>query len=104
MQRYARGLIANGENIREVQATFKNIVNLEPACTPDGSQFDHLFNDGETFEVGETEAKALLVPGHTPADKGYVIDGSASVGDALFMPDVGSARADFPGGDARQLY
>ena len=98
------GRIAIGENIREVQATFKKIYNLERQFLPDGSQFDHLFKDGERFRIGEVEATALLVPGHTPADMAYRIDGAVFVGDTLFMPDVGSARADFPGGDARQLY
>jgi glyoxylase-like metal-dependent hydrolase (beta-lactamase superfamily II) len=101
---HAGGRIAIGENIRAVQATFKKIYNLERSFLPDGSQFDHLFKEGETFHVGEIEATALLVPGHTPADMAYRMDGSVFVGDTLFMPDVGSARADFPGGDARQLY
>lgn len=98
------GRIAIGENIRVVQSTFKKLFNLERSFLPDGSQFDHLFKDGEVFKIGETEARALLVPGHTPADMAYLIDGAVFVGDTLFMPDVGSARADFPGGDARQLY
>ena len=71
---------------------------------PDGSQFDHLFKDGETFRIGSAEATALLVPGHTPADLAYVVGDAVFVGDTLFMPDLGSARADFPGGDARTLY
>ena len=98
------GRIAIGENIRAVQAVFKKIYNLERAFLPDGSQFDHLFKDGETFRIGEVEATALLVPGHTPADMAYLVDGKVFVGDTLFMPDVGSARADFPGGNAHQLY
>ena len=98
------GRIAIGEHIREVQATFKTIYNLERNFLPDGSQFDHLFKDGETFSIGEVQATALLVPGHTPADMAYLIDGAAFVGDTLFMPDVGTARADFPGGDAHLLY
>ncbi|EWS56768.1 MULTISPECIES: MBL fold metallo-hydrolase [unclassified Methylibium] len=98
------GRIAIGENIRAVQAVFKKIYNLERSFLPDGSQFDHLFRDGETFRIGEVEATALLVPGHTPADMAYLVDGQVFVGDTLFMPDVGSARADFPGGDAHQLY
>ncbi|MBB3176952.1 MBL fold metallo-hydrolase [Variovorax sp. Sphag1AA] len=98
------GRIAIGENIRAVQATFKKLFNFERSFLPDGSQFDHLFKDGEVFRIGETEAKALLVPGHTPADMAYLVDGSVFVGDTLFMPDVGTARADFPGGDARQLH
>jgi glyoxylase-like metal-dependent hydrolase (beta-lactamase superfamily II) len=103
-QQHAGGRISIGEHIREVQATFKKLFNLERSFLPDGSQFDHLFRDGETFRIGELEATALLVPGHTPADMAYRIDGAVFVGDTLFMPDVGSARADFPGGDAHQLY
>jgi glyoxylase-like metal-dependent hydrolase (beta-lactamase superfamily II) len=103
-QQHAGGRIAIGEHIREVQATFKKLFNLERSFLPDGSQFDHLFRDGETFRIGELEATALLVPGHTPADMAYQVEGAVFVGDTLFMPDVGSARADFPGGDAHQLY
>ena len=100
----AGGRIAIGENIREVQATFKKLYGLERNFLPDGSQFDHLFKDGETFRIGSVEATALLVPGHTPADMAYLIDDAVFVGDTMFMPDVGSARADFPGGDAHMLY
>jgi len=98
------GKIAIGEKISTVQAAFKTLFNLEPAFATDGSQFDHLFADGETFRIGELEATAMLVPGHTPADMAYRVDGSLFVGDTLFMPDVGTARTDFPGGDAHQLY
>ena len=104
LQRHVGGKVAIGENIRAVQATFKKLYNLERSFLPDGSQFDHLFKDHETFMIGSVEATALLVPGHTPADMAYLIDGAVFVGDTLFMPDVGSARADFPGGDAHQLY
>jgi len=104
LQSKVGGRIAIGENIRVVQSTFKKLFNFERSFLPDGSQFDHLFKDGETFRVGEIEATALLVPGHTPADMAYLIDGAVFVGDTLFMPDVGTARADFPGGDAHQLY
>ena len=104
LQEKLGGRIAIGERIRDVQATFKKLYNLERSFLPDGSQFDHLFKDGETFMIGEVEAKALLVPGHTPADMAYLVDGAVFVGDTLFMPDVGSARADFPGGDAYTLY
>jgi glyoxylase-like metal-dependent hydrolase (beta-lactamase superfamily II) len=104
LQRKLGGRIAIGEHIREVQATFKKLYNLERGFLPDGSQFDHLFKDGEAFRIGTIEATALLVPGHTPADMAYLIAGDVFVGDTLFMPDVGSARADFPGGDARLLY
>lgn len=104
LQERVGGRVAIGENIREVQATFKKLYNLERSFLPDGSQFDHLFRDGETFLIGEVEARALLVPGHTPADMAYLIAGAVFVGDTLFMPDVGTARADFPGGDAHTLY
>ena len=104
LQQRVGGRIAIGEHIREVQATFKKIYNLERGFLPDGSQFDHLFQDGERFMIGSVEATALLVPGHTPADMAYLVDDAVFVGDTLFMPDVGSARADFPGGDAHQLY
>jgi glyoxylase-like metal-dependent hydrolase (beta-lactamase superfamily II) len=104
VQEQVGGKIAIGENIRVVQSTFKKLFNLERGFLPDGSQFDHLFKDGEVFRIGDVEATALLVPGHTPADMAYLVDGAVFVGDTLFMPDLGSARADFPGGDARQLY
>ena len=98
------GTIAIGEHIRTVQATFKKLFNLEPGFMPDGSQFDHLFRDGEQFQIGTLHATALLVPGHTPADMAYRVGDDVFVGDTLFMPDVGTARADFPGGDAATLY
>jgi glyoxylase-like metal-dependent hydrolase (beta-lactamase superfamily II) len=98
------GKVAIGEHIREVQAIFKKIYNLDRGFLPDGSQFDHLLRDGETFHIGSLEAKALHVPGHTPADMAYLVGDAVFVGDTLFMPDVGTARADFPGGDAHTLY
>jgi glyoxylase-like metal-dependent hydrolase (beta-lactamase superfamily II) len=104
LQQHVGGRIAIGERIRDVQATFKTLYNLDRGFLPDGSQFDHLFKDGEKFRIGEVQATALLVPGHTPADMAYVVDDAVFVGDTLFMPDVGTARADFPGGDARTLY
>ena len=104
LQQQLGGRIAIGAHIREVQATFKKLYNLERGFLPDGSQFDHLFEDAETFMIGEARATALRVPGHTPADMDYLVDGAVFVGDTLFMPDVGSARADFPGGDAHALY
>lgn len=104
LQEQLGGRIAIGERIQEVQATFKKLYNLERNFLPDGAQFDHLFSDGEVFRIGEVEARVISVPGHTPADLAYVIDGAVFVGDTLFMPDVGTARADFPGGDARVLY
>lgn len=98
------GQIAIGENIKQVQTIFKKLFNLERTFLPDGSQFDHLFKDGERFLIGQLEATAMLVPGHTPADMAYAMEDLVFVGDTLFMPDVGTARADFPGGDAHQLY
>lgn len=104
LQQRLGGKIGIGEHIREVQATFKKLYNLERGFLPDGSQFDHLFRDGEAFAIGSLQATALHVPGHTPADLAYLVDDAVFVGDTLFMPDVGTARADFPGGDARTLY
>jgi glyoxylase-like metal-dependent hydrolase (beta-lactamase superfamily II) len=98
------GRIAIGEPIRKVQGVFRRLFNLEPGFREDGSQFDHLLADGETFRIGGLEARALHVPGHTPADMAYQVGDAVFVGDTLFMPDVGTARADFPGGDARTLY
>jgi glyoxylase-like metal-dependent hydrolase (beta-lactamase superfamily II) len=100
VRRQAGGRIAIGERIRAVQKVF----NLEPEFRLDGSQFDHLFADGERFAIGGLAGEALHVPGHTPADMAYRIGDALFVGDTLFMPDVGSARCDFPGGDARTLY
>lgn len=104
LKQHLGGRIAIGERIRTVQATFKNIFNLEAGFVPDGSQFDHLFQDGEVFRVGQLAVTALLVPGHTPADMAYLVGNTVFVGDTLFMPDVGTARADFPGGNAHTLY
>ncbi|GAC1529879.1 MAG: MBL fold metallo-hydrolase [Ramlibacter sp.] len=104
LHRRVGGKVAIGERIRDVQAIFKKIYNLERAFLPDGSQFDHLFKDEETFHIGNLEATAMLVPGHTPADMAYLIGDAVFAGDTLFMPDVGTARADFPGGDAHTLY
>ncbi len=98
------GRIAIGEEIRHVQEVFGGIFNEGDDLARDGSQFDHLFTDGETFGIGNIDAIALNVPGHTPADMAYVIGNAAFVGDTLFMPDYGTARADFPGGDARTLF
>ncbi len=98
------GRVAIGANICRVQGVFKKLFNLEPEFCLDGSQFDRLFRDGETFAIGGITAKAMHVPGHTPADMAYQIGDAVFVGDTLFMPDVGTARCDFPGGDARELY
>ncbi|MDE0854275.1 MAG: MBL fold metallo-hydrolase [Nevskia sp.] len=98
------GRVAIGDHIRQVQGVFKRLFNLEPGFAEDGSQFDHLFSDGEVFPIGALRAEALLVPGHTPADMAYRIGDAVFVGDTLFMPDVGTARCDFPGGNAHTLY
>ena len=98
------GRIAIGENISDVQDTWNNIFNYKEGLETDPEMFDHLFKDGETFEIGNLQARAIHTPGHTNVDMTYLIEDSAFVGDTLFMPDYGTARADFPGGDARQLY
>lgn len=98
------GKTAIGDHIPIVQKTFKKLFNLESQFIPDGSQFDHLLADGELFSVGKLTGKAISVSGHTPADMAYQFEDAVFVGDTMFMPDVGTARADFPGGDARQLY
>jgi glyoxylase-like metal-dependent hydrolase (beta-lactamase superfamily II) len=92
-----------GERIREVQRIFRPVFNLEDV-SDDGREFDALFADGETFSLGGLEVRVMHTPGHTPACATYLIDGAAFVGDTLFMPDYGTARADFPGGDARELF
>lgn len=98
------GKIAIGAHIHQIQTVFKKLFHLEPEFACDGSQFDHLFHDNEQFKIGGINATALAVPGHTPADMAYHIGDAIFVGDTLFMPDVGTARCDFPGGDAHQLY
>jgi glyoxylase-like metal-dependent hydrolase (beta-lactamase superfamily II) len=98
------GLVAIGREIIAVQNVFGKIFNISAEFAGDGSEFDWLFNDGDRFFVGNIPAIALHVPGHTPADIAYVIGDAVFTGDTLFMPDYGTARADFPGGDARQLY
>jgi len=104
LQEQLGGKLAIGAEITHVQEVFGKIFNAGTRFARDGSQFDHLFRDGERFRIGEIEAIALHVPGHTPADMAFVIGDCAFIGDTLFMPDFGTARADFPGGDARQLY
>ncbi|MDD1535735.1 MULTISPECIES: MBL fold metallo-hydrolase [unclassified Bradyrhizobium] len=95
--------IGIGEHIKDVQRIFRPIFNATDLKT-DGSDFDHLFRDGERFRIGELEVEVLYTPGHTPADISYKIEDAVFVGDTLFMPDYGTARADFPGGDAHKLY
>lgn len=97
------GKAAIGKNVTAVQATFKGIFNLKDLAA-DGSQFGHLFDDGESFAIGELTGQVIATPGHTPACVTYLIGDAAFVGDTLFMPDFGSARTDFPGGSAPQLY
>ncbi|OOG60572.1 MBL fold metallo-hydrolase [Rhodanobacter sp. B05] len=98
------GKLAIGEHIRTVQETFGTLFNAGRGFARDGSQFDHLFTDGETYLLGNIAAKAIHTPGHTPACMTHVIGDAAFVGDTLFMPDYGTARCDFPGGDAATLY
>jgi glyoxylase-like metal-dependent hydrolase (beta-lactamase superfamily II) len=96
--------IAIGAEIGRVQQAFARLFNFEPGFAADGSQFDRLLRDGDTFRIGALEARVLHTPGHTPACITYVIGDAAFVGDTMFMPDYGTARADFPGGDAATLY
>jgi glyoxylase-like metal-dependent hydrolase (beta-lactamase superfamily II) len=104
LKRKLGGKTAIGREIPTVQKTFKKIFNLGPAFVPDGKHFDHLFSDGEVLTIGKLTAKVIFTPGHTPADLSYQCEDAVFVGDTLFMPDVGTARADFPGGDARRLF
>ncbi|WP_108472265.1 MBL fold metallo-hydrolase [Rhodanobacter thiooxydans] len=98
------GRLGIGEHIRDVQDTFGELFHAGPGFKRDGSQFDHLFKDGERYLVGGIEAVAMHTPGHTPACMTHLLGDAAFVGDTLFMPDYGTARCDFPGGDARTLY
>ena len=98
------GEIAIGAQICTVQETFGKLFNAGAEFARDGSQFDRLFADGDGFQIGGLKVSVLHVPGHTPADIAYVAGDAAFIGDTLFMPDYGTARADFPGGDARTLY
>jgi len=98
------GKTAIGDHITAVQKVFKGIFNLEAEFKQDGSQFDHLIKEDEVLQVGNLQGRALYVPGHTPACMAYQFGDAVFVGDTLFMPDVGTARCDFPGGDAKTLY
>ena len=98
------GQTAIGDHITAVQRVFKGVFNLEASFKEDGTQFDHLLQMDETFAIGNLSAKAMYVPGHTPACVAYQVGDAVFVGDTLFMPDVGSARCDFPGGCAKTLY
>lgn len=104
LQEKLGGKLAIGRDIIRVQNVFGKLFNAGSDFERDGSQFDKLFDDGESFRIGALEGIALHVPGHTPADMAFIIGDAAFVGDTIFMPDFGTARADFPGGDARQLY
>jgi glyoxylase-like metal-dependent hydrolase (beta-lactamase superfamily II) len=98
------GKTSIGRDVPKVQQIFKEIFNLGPEFISDGRHFDHLLADDEIFEIGKLSARAISTPGHTPADLSYQFSDVIFVGDTLFMPDLGTARADFPGGDARQLF
>jgi glyoxylase-like metal-dependent hydrolase (beta-lactamase superfamily II) len=104
LQQKLGGVLAIGARITAVQEVFSRLFNLGPAFATDGRQFDHLFEDDETFTVGTLAARAMHTPGHTPACMTYLVGDAAFVGDTLFMPDYGTARCDFPGGDERTLY
>lgn len=104
LKRKLGGKTGIGSTISSVQRVFKTVFNAEEEFSTDGRQFDYLFDDEEIFAIGGLTAKVLHTPGHTPACSVYVIGNNVFVGDTLFMPDFGSARCDFPGGDARQLY
>jgi glyoxylase-like metal-dependent hydrolase (beta-lactamase superfamily II) len=104
LRRHTGAPVAIGANITTVQETFAGVFNAEPGFRRDGSQFDRLLEDGERFAIGGLEGVAMHTPGHTPNCMAYLIGDAAFVGDTLFMPDFGTARCDFPGGDARTLY
>jgi glyoxylase-like metal-dependent hydrolase (beta-lactamase superfamily II) len=104
LKEHLGGRTGIGEHITDVQKIFKVVFNTEPGFQSDGSQFDHLFKDGEEFRIGSLSARVMHTPGHTPACLTYVVGDTAFVGDTLFMPDYGTARVDFPGGDAQTLY
>ncbi len=98
------GAIAVGHAITKVQKVFKGVFNLDSAFPTDGRQFDRLLHDGDSFPIGDLHVKAIATPGHTPACMAYQVGDAVFVGDTLFMPDVGTARCDFPGGNAHTLY
>ena len=104
VQKNLGGKIAIGAHIGSVQGTFKKLFNLEEDFAVDGSQFDVLLDENQVFQIGQLQARALFVPGHTPADMAYQIEDAVFIGDTMFAPDTGTARCDFPGGDAQQLY
>ena len=98
------GQIAIGSQVSSVQETFKSIFDMDETFIADGRQFDRLFNDNECFQIGDITVMTINTPGHTPACVSYLMDDAVFIGDTLFMPDYGTARCDFPGGDARLLY
>ena len=104
LKQHLGGKTAIGEHIGGVQKVFKAIFNMEAGFKQDGSQFDHLFADGEAIPLGAISGHTMYVPGHTPACVAYQFGDAVFVGDTMFMPDVGTARCDFPGGDAKTLY
>jgi len=104
LQSHLGGKLVIGDHIAKVQAVFKGVFNLDDRFKADGAQFDCLLKEGESLAFGNLSLKALFVPGHTPACMAYEIGDAIFVGDTLFMPDVGTARCDFPGGDAKTLY
>jgi glyoxylase-like metal-dependent hydrolase (beta-lactamase superfamily II) len=104
MKKQLGGKVAIGTGIKAVQASFKKLYNLGESFPADGSQFDKLFEDGESFSIGGVSVRVLATPGHTSDSVAYLVGDAAFVGDTLFMPDSGSARCDFPGGDAGALY
>jgi glyoxylase-like metal-dependent hydrolase (beta-lactamase superfamily II) len=104
LKRELGGRLAIGEHIRIVQDTFGKLFNAGTEFATDGRQFDRLFKDGDSFQIGAIEAQAIHTPGHTPACMTYLIGDAPLVGDTLFMPDYGTARCDFPGGDAHTLF
>lgn len=104
LKRETGGKVAIGRGITQVQERFKALFGLEPDFATDGSQFDRLFADGDTFDIGGLRARVLATPGHTDDSLTYVVGDAAFVGDTVFAPETGTARVDFPGGDARKLY
>ena len=104
LQEKLGGQIGIGSRVTEVQHTFKALFNLNGSFKSDGHQFQRLFSDGETFQIGNLSGSVIHTPGHTPACVSYLINGQLFVGDTLFMPDLGTARCDFPGGSAATLY
>src|SRR3546814_10075079 len=104
LKRKTGAKVSIGRGITQVQERFKTLFGLEPDFATDGSQFDRLFSDGDTFGIGELEGRVIATPGHTGDSLTYLIGDAAFVGDTVFAPEAGTARADLPGGDARKLY